>query len=205
MFLSWPKGEEIRDYARIDDGHMKAQAAAHQQTAQSCFEVPTFFGTFGLGASAFGTTSVFHPGFDDFELFDRADYYQIASSSWGKRMAIEAGIELMGYFVGEVREFNVPVDLSYLTSFQQEVLHAVRQVPFGDTITVCELASRSGHHRKFAPVTNVLRHNPVPVIVPCHRIVPTNGGVGDWSGPIGFKQQLLELEGHTLIEQPVFA
>lgn len=189
MIEPWPSLDKLGDFARIDGEQMKREAAQlYDGTAQWNVEVPTYYGSFALGASAFGVTTVLWPGFGDSDIYARHGHYRIAYGSRGKKVAIEAGIELMGFVVGEVKRFETPVDLSYLTPFQQDVLAAVRQVPYGQTLTVAELAQAAGHPRKYAPILTVLRHNPIPVIVPCHRILPTKGGTGDWSGPPGFKQ-----------------
>ncbi|MCU0664693.1 MAG: methylated-DNA--[protein]-cysteine S-methyltransferase [Myxococcota bacterium] len=195
MSENWPSNDKLGEYARIDGDEMKRLAAGYQHTAEWAVDVPTYLGTFTLGASAFGVTTVIGPDFYSWD-YSRVRYrYSISWASWGQKVAIEAGIELMGYAVGEVRTFETPVDLSFLTPFTQDVLRAVQTVPYGTTITVAQLAQLAGHPRKVAPVLRAVRFNPAPIFVPCHRIVPTTGGTGDWSGIPGFKQGLLALEG----------
>jgi methylated-DNA-[protein]-cysteine S-methyltransferase len=195
MYPYWPKMEQIGEYARIDGEEMKRQAALSKHTAEWVVEVPTYLGKFALGASAFGVTTLFGPDFDSWEYENARRRYFLSAAHWGRKVAIEAGIELMGYAVGEVTRFETPVDLSFLTPFTQDVLRAVQSIDYGTTISVAQLATLAGHPRKYAPVLNALRFNPAPIFVPCHRVVPTTGGTGDWSGIPGFKQALLQLEG----------
>ncbi len=200
MYELWPDLEEIEEFALIDDDHMKVKASGFDRTALWHVQVPTAMGEFVIGASAFGVAMGYFPGVDDFDIIDRDDYYGIGLASWGKKRAIEAGIELMGYSVGDVLRFECPIDLSYLTPFQQDVLLAVHTVPFGETITISELAVLSGQKRKYAAIANVVKHNPLPIYIPCHRVMPTKGGMGNWSGPEGWKRFLLEHEGVALKE-----
>ena len=194
MYWSWPKLEKIGETRKIDQNEMKIKASKSASTSVSYMSVPTAMGDFILGASAFGVASMFFPGVEDFDIIDRSDFYGLASSSYGKKMAVEAGLELMGYAVNEVSQFSSPIDLSYLTDFGQDVLLALSKVSFGKTVTISELADLAGHPRKYAPVANVVKHNPLPIFIPCHRVMPSRG-IGDWSGGPETKRFLLEHEG----------
>jgi methylated-DNA-[protein]-cysteine S-methyltransferase len=195
MYDRWPDKDELFKYAILDDVELQKEAAGHGCTGLSTFNVPLFFGDFILGASAFGASTLFFPGSDDFDISNRFSYYQLAFASTGKRMAIEAGIELMGYSVGEVKVFKVPVDLSYLSPFQQDVLLACREIPFGETRTYKELAEMAGHPGKGGAASAVLRYNPLPILVPCHRVLPASRNLGTYCGELEWKQFLLEHEG----------
>jgi methylated-DNA-[protein]-cysteine S-methyltransferase len=104
--------------------------------------------------------------------------------------------ELEDYFEGRRQEFDVPVDWS-LTSpgFRNRALHAVAQIPYGKTKTYAQIAKTAGNARAFRAAGTACGHNPVPLIVPCHRVVPTGGGVGNYGGGPEMKQALLEFEG----------
>jgi methylated-DNA-[protein]-cysteine S-methyltransferase len=195
MMSYWPKMEEIKELVQLDHGELQQRAGASPQTALSTMEVPTYFGDFKVCASAFGASALFFPYSEDFDVFDRFDYYGLAAASWGRKMAFEAGLELMGYTVGEVREFETPVDLSYLSPFQQDILLAVRKVPFGRTTTTPQLAETAGHPGKGGAASRVLRHNPLPVLVPCHRVLSAEGRIGAYCGSLEMKQFLLAHEG----------
>lgn len=108
---------------------------------------------------------------------------------------VEAEQELLEYFEGERRSFDLPVDLSELTGFQRQVLDAARELPFGTVVPYSELARRIGKPRAARAVGNALGRNPVAIIVPCHRIVRTDGSLGGYTGGVEYKERLLEIEG----------
>jgi O-6-methylguanine DNA methyltransferase len=195
MYQPWPTPEEARALASLDDLQLQRDAGRFPQTGIACYQVPTFWGDFVLSTSAFGAALLFFPGGDDFEISDRLDYYGIAFSSSGRKMAVGVGLELMEYSVGDLRSFDTPVDLSYLSPFQQDILLACRKVPFGETATYGELAAMAGHPGKGGAAAGILRHNPLPVLIPCHRILPANRTLGAYCGHPAWKQHLLAHEG----------
>ncbi len=195
MMTFWPKEEELGELAELDHQALQKKAGESPHTALSTLEVPTYFGTFTMCATAFGASALFFPGSEDFDVFDHFDYYNLAAASWGRKMAFEAGLELMGYAVGEIQDFDTPVDLSYLSPFQQDILLATRRIPFGQTVTTSELAAAAGHPKKGGAASQVLRHNPLPVLLPCHRVLAADGRIGVYCGPLDLKQFLLAHEG----------
>lgn len=106
---------------------------------------------------------------------------------------------LQRYAAGEVVDLRqVPVALpESLTPFQQRVLQLCRKIPYGQIATYGELARRAGHPRAARAVGNVMAANRVPIVIPCHRVVPSGGKLGRYSAPGGdrTKLRLLELEG----------
>ncbi len=102
--------------------------------------------------------------------------------------------QLQRYFKGEETSFDVQIDLSATTIWQRKVLETCRQVPFGKTITYGDLAAKSGSPRAARAVGRALAINPVPVIIPCHRVVAADGELGGYSGGIHIKMMLLKLE-----------
>lgn len=106
----------------------------------------------------------------------------------------EAADQLRGYFAGQRRDFDLAVDLTGTTEFQRAVLTAVREVPYGETVTYGTLAEELGRSGGARAVGGALGENPVPVVIPCHRVVRSDGGVGGYTAGVGYKEQLLELE-----------
>ncbi len=108
-----------------------------------------------------------------------------------------AETELNEYFAGERLEFDVRLDLRRASDFELEVLSETQRIPFGSTVSYGELAGRIGRPGAARAVGNALRHNPVPILVPCHRVVRADGGLGGYGGPSGTpaKERLLALEG----------
>lgn len=110
------------------------------------------------------------------------------------RISAVAG-ELNEYLSGRRSRFAVPLDLSGLTPFSRAVLDATSHVPFGETRTYHEIAREIGNPGASRAVGNALNKNPIPLIVPCHRILPTGKGIGKYAGGVETKQRLLTLEG----------
>ncbi len=108
-----------------------------------------------------------------------------------------AGIvsQLEAYFAGKRRAFDVPVDLSRVAPFQRAVLIAARAVPAGQVVSYGEIARRIGRPSASRAVGQALGHNPVPIVIPCHRVVTSSGGLGGYSGGLSIKRKLLALEG----------
>lgn len=106
---------------------------------------------------------------------------------------------------GEVDPAQLPLQLAdtELTPFQRRVLQALRKVRRGKTVTYAQLAARAGSPQAARAVGQVMRMNPWPLIVPCHRVLASGGGLGGYSGPRGtkFKQQLLGIEG-VVVQAP---
>ena len=107
--------------------------------------------------------------------------------------------ELDEYFGGSRREFDLPVDLSPLPGFQRSVLEELVRVPYGHVDTYGGLARRIGSPRAARAVGGALNRNPVPIVVPCHRIVGASGSLVGYAGGLERKQALLGLEGALLV------
>jgi methylated-DNA-[protein]-cysteine S-methyltransferase len=104
--------------------------------------------------------------------------------------------ELADYFEGNRHEFDVPVDWSLTTSgFRSRALHAVARIPYGRTKTYGEIAKAAGNPRAFRAAGTACGRNPIPLIVPCHRVVQSGGGIGNYGGGPEMKRALLSLEG----------
>jgi methylated-DNA-[protein]-cysteine S-methyltransferase len=103
--------------------------------------------------------------------------------------------ELDQYFDGDLHRFATPIDWSHLAGFTRKVLRATARIGFGDTGTYRSVATSAGSPRAVRAAGNALGANPMPVIVPCHRVLRTGGALGGYTGGIERKQFLLRLEG----------
>jgi methylated-DNA-[protein]-cysteine S-methyltransferase len=103
--------------------------------------------------------------------------------------------ELDEYFEGERRRFDLPIDWSLTRGFAGEVLRQTARIGFGKTSTYAELAGRAGSPRAVRAAGNALGANPIPLVVPCHRVLRTGGALGGYTGGVERKQFLLRLEG----------
>lgn len=110
----------------------------------------------------------------------------------------EARRELDQYFEGKRRHFELPLDwqLSH-PGFYRRVLRATAKVPFGEVITYTDAATRAGSPRAFRAAGSALGSNPIPIVVPCHRVVRSGGDIGNYGGGPEMKRFLLEHE-HAL-------
>jgi methylated-DNA-[protein]-cysteine S-methyltransferase len=103
--------------------------------------------------------------------------------------------ELDAYFAGRLHQFSVPVDWRLSRGFASRVLHAVARIPYGSTKSYGEVAEEAGNARAFRAAGTACGINPVPLIVPCHRVVQAGGAIGNYGGGPEMKRALLELEG----------
>ncbi len=103
---------------------------------------------------------------------------------------------LRRYFAGEGVLFDLPLDLRYYTQFQQAVWSAARNIPYGETRSYGWIAGRIGKSQAARAVGRALGANPLPLIIPCHRVIGANGSLGGFSssGGLAMKRTLLELE-----------
>jgi O-6-methylguanine DNA methyltransferase len=120
-----------------------------------------------------------------------------AASRHARRHAEAARAELREYLAGRRTFFTVPVDLDGVPEFQARVLAEAARVPFGEVVSYATLAERVGHPRAARAVGNALGKNPVPVIVPCHRVVRGDGSWGHYAFGHEMKTRLLTLERAT--------
>ena len=114
-----------------------------------------------------------------------------------------ATAELAAYFRGELRAFTVALDWSLSGGFHERVLRELAcGVPFGTTVGYQDLADRVGEPGAARAVGMAMGSNPLPVVVPCHRVVESGGGLGGFGGGLETKRALLTLEG--LLPEPLF-
>jgi len=104
--------------------------------------------------------------------------------------------QLRQYFAGREATFDVPLDLACLTEFQRQVLTACAKIPYGQVLTYSQLARRVRRPRAARAVGNALARNPVPIVIPCHRVIAGDGSLGGYSAEQGvpLKRRLLDME-----------
>jgi methylated-DNA-[protein]-cysteine S-methyltransferase len=107
--------------------------------------------------------------------------------------------ELEEYFGGRRRSFDVPVDRRLSRGYRRTVLEALsREVPYGRTVSYKELAERTGNPKASRAVGSAMATNPIPIVVPCHRVLRTGGALGGYGGGLDTKVWLLRHEGALL-------
>lgn len=131
-------------------------------------------------------------------FFNRQKHHPKRQADWKKaphhRVLQQAKRELTEYFSGKRKRFEVAL-APQGTSFQQQVWKAISTVGFGETITYGELARRAGHPGSARAAGAATGRNPIGIIVPCHRIMGSDGSLTGYAGGLGRKRALLALEG----------
>jgi methylated-DNA-[protein]-cysteine S-methyltransferase len=106
--------------------------------------------------------------------------------------------ELDEYFAGKRHEFDLETDLSPVAPFQRQALRELARVPFGQVITYGALAAKMGRPRAARAVGGAMNRNPIPIVLPCHRVVGSTGSLVGYGGGLDRKEALLRLEGALL-------
>jgi O-6-methylguanine DNA methyltransferase len=158
-------------------------------------EVETPAGVFGAVLTSRGLSRLIFPG----EAFEQCDAWvarwePAAGRSCDRAALLQLGEQLSEYFEGTLRQFTVPLDLRG-TPFQQRVWSALRDVGYGELRTYGQVASGMGSPQAVRAVGAANGANPVPIIVPCHRIIGSSGRLIGYGGGLDMKRRLLELEG----------
>ncbi|HNX37540.1 MAG TPA: methylated-DNA--[protein]-cysteine S-methyltransferase [Candidatus Cloacimonadota bacterium] len=108
-------------------------------------------------------------------------------------LEIEVKYQLDRYFSGDLRVFDLPYTLQG-TEFQQKCWRALASIPYGQTVSYAEIAGKIGHPRACRAVGNANHNNPLPILLPCHRVVGSGGELRGFAGGLELKKYLLELE-----------
>ncbi len=106
----------------------------------------------------------------------------------------KTGANLRKYFSGKRVSFDLPLDMRYYTRFQKAVWHATAEIPYGETRSYAWVAKKIGNPRAVRAVGQALGANPVPIVIPCHRVIGSSGKLCGFAGGLELKQKLLELE-----------
>jgi methylated-DNA-[protein]-cysteine S-methyltransferase len=103
--------------------------------------------------------------------------------------------ELDLYFEGRLRDFDLPLDWRLSKDFRLRALRAVSRIPYGETRSYTQVAAGAGNRRAVRAAGTACGSNPLPIVVPCHRVLRSGGGLGGYGGGLPMKESLLRLEG----------
>jgi methylated-DNA-[protein]-cysteine S-methyltransferase len=106
----------------------------------------------------------------------------------------DARRELDLYFEGKLTEFDLPIDWQLTDGFRKKVQRAIARIPYGQTRSYTEMARSAGNERAVRAAGTACGSNPIPIVVPCHRVLRTGGGLGGYGGGLPMKEALLQLE-----------
>jgi len=125
------------------------------------------------------------------ERWTRADFTVVRSEEVLKQPMAQ----LARYFSGSLQTFDLPLDLRFATDFTRDVLQATARIGFGQVRTYQDVARAIKKPKATRAVGNALGRNPIPIVIPCHRVVATGGGLGGFTGGLNYKRKLLRIEG----------
>ena len=153
-------------------------------------------GSILVGATTDGLVRVGLPAEGEYSVLDQLAHRISASVLRAPRDFVSsARRQLDEYFDGSRRAFELQLDWRLTTGFRREVLRATAQIPYGQTASYKQVASRAGSPAAVRAAGTALATNPLPIVVPCHRVLRTGGALGSYGGGPEAKAQLLRLEG----------
>jgi methylated-DNA-[protein]-cysteine S-methyltransferase len=117
----------------------------------------------------------------------------VGDGDWPEPL-VAAVAQLEEYFAGDRRRFDLPLELAG-TDFQKSVWLELAEIPYGETVSYAELALMVGRPNAYRAVGQANGANPIPIVLPCHRVVASGGGIGGYGGGLPMKRKLLTLEG----------
>jgi methylated-DNA-[protein]-cysteine S-methyltransferase len=103
--------------------------------------------------------------------------------------------QLDRYFEGRLHEFDLPLDWQLSKGFRRRALRAIDRIPYGKTRSYTQIATSAGNERAVRAAGTACGANPIPIVVPCHRVLRSSGGLGGYGGGLPMKEALLEMEG----------
>lgn len=112
--------------------------------------------------------------------------------------------QLKEYFRESRRTFDLPLDLRFASDFTRKVLQETSKISYGKVLTYQDIASRIKRPRAVRAVGNALGRNPIPIVIPCHRVVASGGGLGGYTGGLDIKRKLLRIEGIETTGEDLF-
>lgn len=166
---------------------------------------PSAVGVLHIAASAEGLqrillpkTQVLDAGQFFTQQFPHAELREAAGHEPASAICVQAVTELREYFDRQRRVFTCPLVL-HGTPFQQKVWEIVKSIPYGETCTYGDIAKQLGDSKSSRAVGLANGANPIPIIIPCHRVIGKNGSLTGYGGGLAMKQHLLSLEGVNLL------
>lgn len=128
---------------------------------------------------------------------------QLDNNSPDEAVILNTIAQINDYLVGERQAFDIAMDLSIGTLFQQKVWQQLLQIPYGKTISYAQLAQNIGQPTAYRAVANANGKNPIALLIPCHRVIASGGGLGGYTGGVQIKQALLNVEKGEIERQNV--
>jgi methylated-DNA-[protein]-cysteine S-methyltransferase len=152
------------------------------------------FGPLLIAATPRGLVRVNLPAYDPEETLEELAAHISPRVLEAPERLDDARRELDLYFEGKLTEFDLPLDWRLTDGFRKKVQRAIARIPYGQTRTYTDMARSAGNERAVRAAGTACGSNPIPIVVPCHRVLRTGGGLGGYGGGLPMKEALLELE-----------
>jgi methylated-DNA-[protein]-cysteine S-methyltransferase len=189
------RAPDLADRARALAGEISDRAAADGLLDVAYATADTPLGPILVAGTRRGLVRVAFPNErDDDVLFDLAESISPRLLHAPERLD-EVRRELDQYFERRRDRFEVRLDWRLTHGFYRDVLRATARIPYGETASYAEMAARAGRPRAFRAAGSALGSNPIPLVVPCHRVLRSGGALGGYGGGLEVKEFLLRLEG----------
>ncbi len=133
-------------------------------------------------------------------LITNDEFYENIEENSELPIFLDTEVQLDEYFRGKRKSFSIPIILNG-TEFQQKVWKQLQSIPYGETISYQELAEKIGDKKKARAVGAANGKNPIPIIVPCHRVISKDGSLGGFGGGVPVKRYLLEMERRVSVKK----
>lgn len=153
------------------------------------------FGSLLLAATSRGLVRLNLPAYDPEETLEELAAKVSPRVLEAPAKLDEARRELDLYFEGRLTEFDLPIDWQLTDGFRGRVQRAINRIPYGQTRTYTDMARSAGNERAVRAAGTACGSNPIPIVVPCHRVLRSSGGLGGYGGGLPMKEALLKLEG----------
>ena len=184
----------IEEYVRDARDHLVARASRGSLAPVAYGLADSPFGPLWVAVSPRGVAVIHYGGRPDESDLERLVRTYGPGLVPDPRRTDAVRRELDQYFRGKRRTFDVRFDLAGLTPFQQKVLGATARVGYGDLATYKVVAKRAGNEKASRAAGQAVGSNPIPIVVPCHRIIASDGTLGGYSGGLETKRCLLDIE-----------
>lgn len=165
-----------------------------------CAPIDTRIGRLWMVLTDVGLARLTLPGLTDRELADEMG----GAFGTGRDPGLVAQVtaQVQAFLAGEPRPFTVPLDLRGVTGFRRRVLDAMATIPRGKVVSYAELAARAGSPRAVRAAGAGCATNPLPLAIPCHRVIRSDGTLGNYGGGVELKVDLLRMEGVAVAGTP---
>lgn len=158
-------------------------------------QLETEFGNLGALMTSQGLARLTLPNQDEEELHRWIRRYEPQAEVCAEPYVFHPLLEQLYYYLdGNLMEFYVPLDLRG-TEFQLKVWEELQNIPYGQVCTYADIAHRLGNPRAARAVSQAVAANPIPIIIPCHRVIGKDGSLSGYVGGVAFKQRLMHIEG----------